>query len=417
MTKYITRPSDLIIGDIIFISFSINSYNQLFCQSGELSNEQRKNRKLILNVLGYANHNISRSFFLRELKKAGIGSTLAQDNKRYILIPLGNKIRTILDYMKKNKVAAHPLTFTTGDLSKIPLVKIFDEIIITKENKKNKPITQSKSISSSAIDSNLDHLSGQIIIPKKESGHIIASYNTKLDFPLNTEHITTKIIIRNERPLKISRNISITQRCQSVVSYLKQLYKNVCQVCNNTVDLGNGNYYSEVHHIQPLGSHNGSDVIENGIVLCPNHHVMFDRGAITIDLKLRVVLHTNENNELHNKPLFIRHFIDPIFVKYHNDFIYQGKTNLTKMIQTKNKTDTITAKIHQDKEINLISYGHTVLMDDTKTNDRFEIKIEKYHHREFMTDIQKTLLNHSVNDTIIFRNCTYKIISIKKSQP
>ena len=45
-----------------------------------------------------------------------------------------------------------------------------------------------------------------------------------------------------------------------------------------------GEYMSEVHHIRPLGKHDGADIIENMIVVCPNHHAMFDRGAITISL-------------------------------------------------------------------------------------------------------------------------------------
>lgn len=38
--------------------------------------------------------------------------------------------------------------------------------------------------------------------------------------------------------------------------------------------------YAEAAHIRALGSpHNGPDVIENVLCLCPNHHVLFDNGA------------------------------------------------------------------------------------------------------------------------------------------
>jgi putative restriction endonuclease len=44
-------------------------------------------------------------------------------------------------------------------------------------------------------------------------------------------------------------------------------------------------------HIRPLGApHNGPDVKENIIIcLCPNHHVLFDSGAITLADDLLVI--------------------------------------------------------------------------------------------------------------------------------
>ena len=42
--------------------------------------------------------------------------------------------------------------------------------------------------------------------------------------------------------------------------------------------------YAEAAHIQPLGKpHNGPDVPENILCLCPNDHLLFDMGALTID--------------------------------------------------------------------------------------------------------------------------------------
>ncbi|MCX5892441.1 MAG: HNH endonuclease, partial [Deltaproteobacteria bacterium] len=38
------------------------------------------------------------------------------------------------------------------------------------------------------------------------------------------------------------------------------------------------------HHIKPLGSpHDGPDVRENILCVCPNHHVMLDYGVIELD--------------------------------------------------------------------------------------------------------------------------------------
>jgi putative restriction endonuclease len=47
--------------------------------------------------------------------------------------------------------------------------------------------------------------------------------------------------------------------------------------------------YAEAAHIRPLGTpHNGPDTSDNILCLCPNHHVVFDHGGVTIgeDLSL-----------------------------------------------------------------------------------------------------------------------------------
>ncbi len=64
---------------------------------------------------------------------------------------------------------------------------------------------------------------------------------------------------------------------------MKRRYGNLCQVCGIPVRLSQDRNYSEAHHLRPLGSpHDGPDVPGNIIVLCPNHHVMFDCGAAGI---------------------------------------------------------------------------------------------------------------------------------------
>ncbi len=42
--------------------------------------------------------------------------------------------------------------------------------------------------------------------------------------------------------------------------------------------------------MRPLGKpHEGPDTVENVLCLCPNHHVLFDRGAIGLDASWNVV--------------------------------------------------------------------------------------------------------------------------------
>jgi len=70
---------------------------------------------------------------------------------------------------------------------------------------------------------------------------------------------------------------------------IKELYDYKCQICGIRIEVRNVPY-AEGSHIRPLGvPHNGSDTPGNIICLCPNHHVMFDKGVFSInnDLTLK----------------------------------------------------------------------------------------------------------------------------------
>lgn len=83
---------------------------------------------------------------------------------------------------------------------------------------------------------------------------------------------TTRIKIHISR---IVRNTSNTNK-------IKTLYDYRCQVCDTRLDCPAGPY-AEAAHIKPLGiPHDGPDDLSNMLCLCPNHHVLFDTGAISI---------------------------------------------------------------------------------------------------------------------------------------
>jgi hypothetical protein len=89
---------------------------------------------------------------------------------------------------------------------------------------------------------------------------------------------------------------------------IKLLHKNICQICGDTIQLRDGNLYSEAHHIMPLGTpHNGPDTSDNIIVLCPNHHVQLDYGAITLQKESITSVHG--------------HNISQKYINYHNTVI------------------------------------------------------------------------------------------------
>jgi predicted restriction endonuclease len=97
---------------------------------------------------------------------------------------------------------------------------------------------------------------------------------------------------------------------------LKQRYNYLCQVCSKPLPTRDG-FYSEVHHLQPLGAdHKGVDDEENMIVVCPNHHALFDSGAIAI---IPETLHVISFDGTEIGSLFVEttHQIDSQYLRYH----------------------------------------------------------------------------------------------------
>jgi Dam-replacing HTH domain/HNH endonuclease len=114
---------------------------------------------------------------------------------------------------------------------------------------------------------------------------------------------------------------------------IKRRYGNICQVCRNPVWLQRGKAYAEGHHLQPLGSpHCGPDVPGNIIVLCPNHHVMFDRGVAAIVPRTLVIRHVLDDVFSPQTVLYTEdwHPLSPDFFEYHYHQIFlqkvRGKT-------------------------------------------------------------------------------------------
>ncbi len=97
---------------------------------------------------------------------------------------------------------------------------------------------------------------------------------SKIDFKLKEGNLSPKR--KNLTETRIIRDTVLAKQIKNIVG-------NKCQLCENVIKLINGNFYSESHHIQPLGKpHNGPDVKENIIVLCPNCHVKCDYGTIAL---------------------------------------------------------------------------------------------------------------------------------------
>lgn len=103
-------------------------------------------------------------------------------------------------------------------------------------------------------------------------------------------------------------------RDTNLANDIKALYNYQCQVCGTAIPTKSG-YYAEGAHIKPLGSpHDGDDNTNNLLCLCPNHHVMFDKGSFAIADNFNLLGKVSGSLKVHDK-----HFINRDNLKYHRD--------------------------------------------------------------------------------------------------
>ncbi|WP_413734386.1 hypothetical protein [Shewanella sp. BJSY2023SW005] len=78
------------------------------------------------------------------------------------------------------------------------------------------------------------------------------------------------------------RVVQIRRRNRGLVSTLKSLYNHTCQVTGTEFlfQKKDGTYYTEAHHLIPLGE-GGSDRVENLIVISPQIHSMLHHANVT----------------------------------------------------------------------------------------------------------------------------------------
>lgn len=90
-------------------------------------------------------------------------------------------------------------------------------------------------------------------------------------------------------PPRVSTTVQRIVRNTRIAQEVKELHAYHCQVCGVRLETPTGPY-AEAAHIRPLGApHSGPDVHGNILCVCPNHHVLFDDGALMVEDDLTCV--------------------------------------------------------------------------------------------------------------------------------
>ena len=115
----------------------------------------------------------------------------------------------------------------------------------------------------------------------------------------------------SSNPKRVASTVQRVIRDSKLGRQLKKLYDYKCQVCELQINTEAG-FYAEAAHIKPVGApHNGPDLLENLLCLCPNHHLMFDKGVFCLDDRFNLI---GIDGRLH---LNLKHDVSKEFLSYH----------------------------------------------------------------------------------------------------
>lgn len=117
------------------------------------------------------------------------------------------------------------------------------------------------------------------------------------------------------------RQISVVQRLvrnSAVTQYVKELYDYTCQFCGVRLKVDAGGY-AEGAHIRPLGGkHSGEDTTDNVLCLCPNDHVLFDKGGLYLNEAHQIV---EKATSIVRSQLTLQHDLDQGCIDYHREHV------------------------------------------------------------------------------------------------
>ena len=148
---------------------------------------------------------------------------------------------------------------------------------------------------------------------KGRSGHLVWRYELRAMEVEAAETFT--LPVGDRTPRRRMSAVERIMRSMLVAESVKQIHEFECQIGGEKLATPLG-LYAETAHIKPLGRpHNGPDTPENALCLCPNHHKLFDLGALVIDDDRMVV--DVMNDEAWPLREVEGHRIDLEFAAYH----------------------------------------------------------------------------------------------------
>jgi putative restriction endonuclease len=154
----------------------------------------------------------------------------------------------------------------------------------------------------------------------KRSGRLVSDRRdhwrlASLNLPPITEFVQPPSDIA-AAPARIETHVQRIVRDTNAAKSLKALFDYKCQVCGLRIEPTSGSFYIEVHHVRPLGgSHKGLDIHSNMLVLCPNHHAMFDFGIPRFITGESIMMGGKSHN------LTCKHKLAADIIAYHNEQI------------------------------------------------------------------------------------------------
>ncbi|WP_328613165.1 HNH endonuclease [Amycolatopsis sp. NBC_00355] len=123
-----------------------------------------------------------------------------------------------------------------------------------------------------------------------------------------------KPVAGNSTPDRRTVVVQRTVRITGITKQVKRIHNDTCQMCGVQLIVGDRTY-SEGAHIRALGGpHDGPDVADNVLCLCPNCHVQFDLGAVVIQDDFKLLRNGAIDGELRQHP---EHKINLAYVAHH----------------------------------------------------------------------------------------------------
>ncbi len=113
-------------------------------------------------------------------------------------------------------------------------------------------------------------------------------------------------------------------RDPSVKSALLRSCPKACFICGYCKQDSSGAVLVQGAHIKDNAKNTANDRPENMILLCPNHHVEYDRGIIDFDTE--GIIHTLRPDDPENGKTmaFYPKYVPPGIVEYHNKQKFKG---------------------------------------------------------------------------------------------